>query len=181
MMDDLPKEYSYRHPLEIVLVFALFSGYATVMSFEKASHNDRGLRILRGKIQLSPREATNLYWGCGVLMGVGFLVSCRILYHRLTARQRIIFASESLILPISRWSSQEREIPYQHIKGMSVTEENRKRAIQIRHQGGIDMIHGSMLPTGTFEEVWMTLVQKTRENRPNELAPETSTEPTPSE
>jgi hypothetical protein len=57
-------------------------------------------------------------------------------YHRIAFRQRLAFGPTSLIVPASRWSHAETEIPYHDMQRLSAARISGQRFLYIQHPGG---------------------------------------------
>src|SRR6266581_421134 len=147
------REYPYRPRWVVIILSGLFFAACGVVIGIEASGNDRGL-VINGVIELGPDAATKFYWvlcACSVAFVV---LSMFLAYHRIAFRQRLAFGPTSLIVPASRWSHAETEIPYRDIERLSAARISGQRLLYIQHPGGKYTIGGSMLPSkDAFDEV----------------------------
>jgi len=153
MMSIVEREYEYKPKWALILLCSGFFGICAVVLGLKAFKNDRGLNI-SGILELSPENAKGFYW---VLcwLSVGFVVAAGVLaVTRLWLRQRVAFTQSSILLPRSRWSSEEIVIDYEAITGLSTSAVAGQRFLHLRHRGGKQTITASLLPSkAAFEEV----------------------------
>lgn len=134
-MNKIEKEYSYGPRWSIILLCGFFFGFCTLVAGGKAATNDCGV-IINKSIKLDPEEATIFY--CVVCaIGVGFVTfsACQA-YHRLVLRQRIALGPSAVMVPMSSWSSEEKEISYQDITGLSTALIRGQLFLYIVHPGG---------------------------------------------
>jgi hypothetical protein len=159
-------EYAYKPRWTLIVFCAVFFGLAAVSLGVKAHGNDRGI-IINRVIKLSPSGATTFYWVL-CACSVGFVaIAVFLAYHRLIFRQRIAFGPTALLVPVSRWSSAEKQIDYRDIQALSRAQVSGQRFLYVTHSGGQYAITASMLPsTVAFEEVCALLAAKVRALRP---------------
>jgi hypothetical protein len=163
VMDIVEREYEYRPKWTMIVFCAAFFGLgAGVLGF-KAASNDRGL-IINRVIQLGPDGATVFFWVL-TACSVGFVVvSACLAYHRLNFRQRLAFGPSALVVPVSRWSREEKEIAYQDILGLSEATISGQRFLYVTHPGGKYTITASMLPSkAAFSEVCELLAARVQQ------------------
>ena len=176
-MGSVEREYEYRPKWTLIVFCAAFFGLGAVVLGEKAANNDRGL-IINRVIELGPDGATVFFWVL-TACSVGFVaIAAFLAYHRLTFRQRLAFGPTAVIVPVSRWSREEKEIAYRDILGLSEATISGQRFLYVTHPGGKYTITASMLPSrAAFAEVCELLAVKAQEARLSEqrhAAPGTS-------
>ena len=87
-----------------------------------------------------------------VILSLGIAVN--LAYSRLSFKQRLVFRSEALVVPVSRWSHKEMEIAYRDIVEISQFEISNYRFFIIKHKGGRLTISEAWLPSrAVFNEV----------------------------
>jgi hypothetical protein len=92
-----------------------------------------------------------------------------LVYHRAAYRQRIAFGPATVVVPVSRWSHDEKEIAYRDILELSEVTANGQRFLRVTHAGGEYRINAALLPSrAAFAEVGERLAAKVREARPAE-------------
>jgi hypothetical protein len=165
-MSEGEREYTYKPRWTVILACAAFFGLAAGILGIKAWSNDRGL-LINGIIELSADAATVFYWILCAL-GVGFVaVAVLLACHRLLYRQRIAFTATSLIVPKSRWSSEESIIEYNAVVGLAMEKVSGQQFLRIMHTKGKHTITASLLPSqADFEEVCALLAERVRIARP---------------
>ena len=158
-MDDIEQEYVYKPRWKPILFGTLFFGGGAVFFGIKASGNDRGVNF--HGIEMDPDSATALFWTlCFIDLSFVALAGL-IAYHRLTRYQRLAFYPTAMIVPLSRWSFEEREIAYRDINSLTSVQINGQKFLDIHHLNGKLTITGSMLPSNTaFDEVCALLSAK---------------------
>jgi hypothetical protein len=165
-MDEDEREYEYKPKWTVIFFGAAFFGVCAVVLGSVAANNDRGL-IINHMIELEARGATVFYWilmvcSLGMVGAVAFLV-----YHRLMYRQRIKLGMDSLIVPASRWSQEEKEIAYSDIQELSRSTINGNDFLHVKHVDGKSTITASMMPSkAAFEEVCKLLAARFEEEHP---------------
>src|SRR5258708_37404551 len=147
------REYPYQPKWVVIILSGLFFAACGVVIGIEASGNERGL-VINGVIELGPDAATKFYWvlcACSVAFVV---LSVFLAFHRIAFRQRLAFGPTSLIVPASRWSHAETEIPYHDMQRLSAARVSGQRFLYIQHPGGKYTITSSMLPSkNAFDEV----------------------------
>lgn len=161
-MEGVEREYEYKPRWTLIVFCAVFFGLWAVILGAKAHGNDRGV-IINRVLQLSPSGATTFYWvlcACSVgFVAIAAFLAC----HRLTFRQRIAFGPTALLVPASRWSSEEKQVGYRDIEALSIAQVSGQRFLYVTHSGGKYAITASMLPSkAAFEEVCELLAAKVR-------------------
>jgi hypothetical protein len=170
-MADVEREYAYRPKWSLIAFCAAFFGLCAVVLGSKAANNDRGVIISR-IIELDPDGATAFYWALTAGSGAFVAVAAFLAYHRLAYRQRLAFASATLIVPASRWSRFEKMIAYRDIRELSERSISGQRFLDIVHVGGKYTINAAMLSSQVaFEEVRRLLAAKVREAQSPEQRP----------
>ena len=165
-MDLDEKEYDYKPKWTAIFLGGTFFAACTVGLGFVAANNDRGLMI-NHVIELEPGGATVFYWVLAVC-SLGFVGAGVIgAYHRLTVRQRIKLGSQSLIVPSSFWSSEEKEIAYDDIHELSTSTISGQRLLNVKHIDGKVIIAASKLPSkAAFEEMCKLLAVRVGEAEP---------------
>jgi hypothetical protein len=168
-MDAPEREYAYRPKWTTVIFITLFFTLAASVLAAKASRNQVGLDF-KGLFELEAEGATVFYWGLCSLSLVFVAVGAILTYHRLSLRQRIALGPTSLIVPASRWSGDEVEIAYGHIRTLSLEKAGRQRYLFVHHPGGIHAIVEWLLPSrAAFDEICHLLVDELEANRAQRL------------
>jgi hypothetical protein len=162
-MSDDEREYEYRPKWTMILICAMFSALCAAVFASKAVNNDRGL-IINRIIELGPDNATTFYWVLASL-SAGFVALAAILgYHRASFQQRLVFGSKGVMVPVSRWSREDKEIAYRDIVGLSEATISGQRFLYVTHLGGKYTITATMLPSQkVFAEVSDLLAARVRE------------------
>jgi len=165
-MTTIDREYEYKSSWAVIIFCAIFFGAGAAVLGNAAATNDRGL-VINGIIPLTQNGATTFYWFLCAL-SIGFVaISALLTVHRLTHHQRIAFTPQSIILPSSRWSSEETTINYDDITSLSGAKVNGQRFLYVfRNDGKQFTIAASLLPTrGSFNEVGELLHHRIRLHR----------------
>lgn len=162
-MEGNAREYEYRIKWTMIVLCAAFFALCTAVLGAKAANNNRGV-IINGLIELGPDGATNFYWALAAV-SAGFIVLAGFLaYHRVTFRQRLIFGQAAMTVPVSRWSREEKEIPYREVLALSEATISGQRFLYVTHLGGKYTVTASMLPSkAAFAEVCELLADRIRE------------------
>src|SRR5439155_1086594 len=106
----------------ILLCFAFFGGGGAFFAYV-ARTNDRGL-LIEHVIPLDLRGATIFYWTLCFLLLCFAATSLAMVFHRARFRQRVALTPEAILVPASRWSHEERAIPYGEILAVSKTRDH---------------------------------------------------------
>lgn len=156
----IEKEYPYKPSWLMISICGLGFSLAGLVLGYKAYTNDRGL-IINGLIEFSEGNASIFYW---VLAGlsVGFVGIClALIFHRLKYNQRIAFGDTGLLVPLSRFSSQEKTIDYKDIIRLEITNVSGQKFLNIYHSGEKYIVNYNMLPSkSAFEELTEILNRK---------------------
>jgi len=68
-------------------------------------------------------------------------------FHRLKFRQRIALTAAGIIVPVSRWSADEKLIEYKNISALSESNVSGQTFLNLFHSDGKYIINRSMLPS----------------------------------
>jgi hypothetical protein len=68
-------------------------------------------------------------------------------FHRLKYRQRITLTAADIIVPVSRWSADEKLIEYKDISSLSESNVSGQTFLYLFHSGGKYIINRSMPPS----------------------------------
>jgi hypothetical protein len=159
-MSGVEREYEYKPSWAAILLGGGFFALCAAFFVVRAGGNDRGL-IINGVIRLSPEGATIFYWVLFGLSAAFVAAAALLVLHRLNLRQRIAFTPDAVLLPKSRWSSEERRVAYSAITGLSRSEVYGQRFLRVSYDGGAVEIAASMLPSReVFEEVTALLRER---------------------
>lgn len=163
MTNDVEREYPYRPGWMMILMCGGFFTACALVIGLKARGNEEGL-VINGIIHLGPNGATTVYWIlCG--LSIGFVAAAGMLtFHRLTHDQRLAFTSNAILLPASRWSTEETAIPFNEIVKLATAEVSGQRFLYLyRNNNTKFTITGSLLPSKqSFDEVRLFLEMKTQ-------------------
>jgi hypothetical protein len=148
------REFAYRPGWKALFLCAVFFGICAAVLGAVAATNERGLVINR-IFEFGSDDATIVYWVLCVC-SIGFLVAIALLaVHRVLVPQRIVIGSTAIRVPKSRWSSKEKEIAYQDIATLSLTETSGYQFLHITHSGGKVTIMAALLPSkSAFYEIY---------------------------
>ncbi|REK29516.1 MAG: hypothetical protein DWQ42_03475 [Planctomycetota bacterium] len=153
-MTTIVREYEYRPRWKVIIFVATFFGVCSIFFGHRAVTNEQGL-VVNGIISLSPNTATIFYWVlCG--LGVGFVaISALMVVHRFTSNQCIVITELAIVLPTSRWLSEQTTIPFDDIESLFGNEVFGQRFLYIFRKDGMRFtVHASMMPTnGAFDEL----------------------------
>jgi hypothetical protein len=154
-------EYEYNSEWKVPVLFTVVFGLWAIGMAAIAYRNDRGV-IING-IRFDQMQATVLGWA-----GALFLVACTLVfaleaYPKLFIHQRIAFGPTGLVVPVSKWSSEEMEIKYSDIHDLA-RDENGDH-LSITHKGGVYLITARGLKGLYFALVCMKLEIKLKESR----------------
>lgn len=160
-MQPIPdRQYEYKANLPTLLLGVLLFGVAALFFSYKARSNVRGL-IINGIITLSPEGATIFWWVFAGLSVAFVLAGIAGAILAMIFTQRVVLTARCLIVPKSRWSSKEVEIPYSSIIGVSDWQYRGNRCIIIRHQGGKATISSLMLTSKAgYNEIRFSLAER---------------------
>jgi hypothetical protein len=149
----MDRHYDYRPKWTTIILCGGFFGACAFILGREAQKNNRGL-IINGIIDLSPRGATIFYWVLAAL-SVGFVVVAGFLIIvRLTLHRRIGLTRTSISIPRSRWSNEERVVPFAEILRLSQSEAYGQRFLNIEFIGGKFALTSSLLPSkADFKEI----------------------------
>lgn len=140
------QEYEYKPRWSAILLAMLFFGACAACGVVKAHWNNRGL-IIEGIIRLSPQGAT-VFWWIYTALSMGIVLFCVFLgIRRLIQTQRIVLTPNAIIVPKSRWSSDEITILYAKITDVWETKKYNQKFLHISYQEGKSTIVASCLPT----------------------------------
>lgn len=161
------RQFRYGPKWTVIVFCALFFGACAIVLGAKAKGNERGL-ILNGVIEFSPTGATIFYWVLAAL-SAGFVVVAGFLaVMRLALRQRIAFTETCLMVPRSKWSSEEVTVPFRDVLELTRAEASGQRFLTIVHPGGKFTLIGWMLPKKQdFDELWQGLSEGVNACRPH--------------
>jgi hypothetical protein len=159
-MNGIEREYEYRSHFALIIGCALFFGLGAIVLAAKAATNDHGVIINSVvRVTLGPVGATVFYWFLSLFSTLLFLAILR--FHRVIFRQRLAFGPATLIVPVSRWNTKEKEIAYQDIEEISTTQVSGRWVLDIHHRGGKFTIAASMLSSReAFDELRELLAAK---------------------
>lgn len=159
-MNVIERKFEYKSHFVLITVCALFFGLGTFLLAAKAFTNDRGV-IINGplRMDLGPAGATVFYW---ILCSFSVLLCVAILaFHRVIFGQRITFGPAALTVPVSRWTTKEKQIAYEDIDELSTRQMGGWWVLNIHHKGGKFTIAASMLSTRpAFDELCELLALK---------------------
>jgi hypothetical protein len=162
MASDIECEFVYRPRWFWIIIGVLLFGAGTIIFCHKALTNDRGL-IINGIIELPITGATIFYWVMCVASAAFVFAANFLVLHRLAFSQRITFTSETIVVPRSRWSSEEIAVEYGAITGIEATEVSGEKFLRVTHSEGKFTIVASMLPTRqAYDEVYQLLLEHVR-------------------
>jgi hypothetical protein len=153
----MERQYDYRPRWTTIIFGALFFGACAIVLAIEASSNQRGM-ILNSMIVFTPTGATIFYWVL-TATSVGFvIISGFLLFWRATRRQRIAVTDICLIIPRSRFSTDELSVPFGDIVEVSVFAVARQRSLTIVHKGGRFTLAASLLPKNQdFDQIYRLL------------------------
>jgi hypothetical protein len=154
------REYPYKPSWMTIVCLGVFFGLCSVGFGYLASNNQRGL-IINGLIEFSPENATLLYWLLWFVC-VSFVVLAGVVaIMRVVLPQRVVVTQTALILPKSRWSSEEISIQYQAIISLATSEVSGQRFLHVAHSSGKHYVNSSFLPSkAAFEEICEMLAKR---------------------
>ncbi len=112
----------------------------------RANSNDRGL-IINHVIELSKNGATIFYRVFCFLSLCFVAITIALTFHRLKYRQRITLTAADIIVPVSRWSADEKLIEYKDISSLSESNVSGQTFLYLFHSGGKYIINRSMPPS----------------------------------
>jgi hypothetical protein len=141
----MQREYQYRPRWATIIFGSLFFGACAIVLALKASGNHRGL-ILDGLVELSPAGATIFYWVLAASSVCFVVLSGLLVFIRLFQPQRIAFTDTCLIVPRSRFSRNERSIPFRDIRALIPSAVLRQRNLKIVYEGGSFNLASGLLP-----------------------------------
>lgn len=167
-MNTTEREFLYRQKWTTIAFAALFFGVCAAVLFMVADDGGRRL-VINGVLELSPQESVVALRVLGTL-SLGFVALAGFsAFMRVKFRQRIVITDPGLVLPWSRWSSREVEVPYGDIVSCAVQNVGGQRFLKIDYGTGKFTITGSMLPgKGDLDAIRDAIAQRT--NR-EELSP----------
>jgi hypothetical protein len=158
-------QYDYRPRWTTIIGCLVFFGACAVVLGAKANGNHRGL-IINGFVELSPGGASIFYW---VLTAgsVGFvLLAAFLAIVRLLLRQRITLNEKCLIVPRSRWSSEELAVPFGNIQELTESKVHSQRFLKIVFSGGRFTLVAANLPAlEDFDEIRELLAHRIDSSR----------------
>ncbi|QVL31259.1 hypothetical protein KIH39_20790 [Telmatocola sphagniphila] len=164
-MTDEIQEYAYRPKFKTILIMLILGALGAIFASSKAVHNNRRLIIFR-IIELDPSEASIFYWILAAFCAAIVLTSLALTYHRMTFHQRVVIGPQSIIVPASRWSHEEKEIEYRNIINLSRSEINKLLIIYIMHTGGKNHINADFMPSkAAYEECCELITSRVRASR----------------
>jgi len=159
-VSDEVRQYPYRPRLTTIVFGGLFTGVGTLVLANRASRNDRGL-VLNGLLEFSPESATVFYWVLTALFAAFLLIFLALAFVRITVPGRLLFGPTSMVLPTSRWTAGEMEIPYRQIESISETNVAGQHFLYVTYLGRKYAILESMLPSKRdFHEVIVVLRER---------------------
>ena len=105
---------------------------------------------------------------------IAFLVAIALVaVHRVLVPVRIVIGSTAIRIPKSRWSSKEKEIDYQDVATLSLTETSGYQFLHITHSGGKDTILAALLPSKAaflrYMSKWMQKMRAVRKRKKTTL------------
>lgn len=116
LMVNVDREYESKPSWVVIALCAVFFGAGAAILGYIAATNDRGL-VINGILPLSRDGATVFDWSLCAL-SIGFVVIAAIVAaRRLKYRQRIAFTPQSLVVPVSRSSTDEIVTNYADMPG----------------------------------------------------------------
>ncbi|MBA4122220.1 MAG: hypothetical protein H0X72_07130 [Acidobacteria bacterium] len=143
---EIEREYEYKPSWLIILLCGGMFGLAAIFFAVRANSNDRGL-IINRIVELSENGATTFYWVFCFLSLCFVAITIALTFHRLKFRQRIAFTAAGIIVPVSRWSADEKLIEYKNISALSESNVSGQTFLYLFHSGGKYVINRSMLPS----------------------------------
>jgi len=143
---EIEREYEYKPSWLIIFLCGGMFGLAAVFFGVRANSNDRGL-IINHVIELSENGATIFYWVFCFLSLCFVAITIALTFHRLKFRQRIAFTQTGVIVPVSRWSADEKLIEYKNISALSESNVSGQTFLYLFHSGGKYIINRGMLPS----------------------------------
>lgn len=159
-MNHIEREYEYRASWTLIVVFIVMFSFGALLLGRAAARNDRGL-IIQRIIELGPTGATIFYWCLCAFSGALALFGVFMAHQRLTKRRRVAFTATTIIVPVSRWSTNEQEIGYREISWLSTERGTGHNTLHFTHGGSTYKIDRDLLPSNAaFEEVCELLATK---------------------
>lgn len=149
----MTREYPYRLRRKLLGAFAFVSLALAVLCGVIASDNDRGLIIGR-VISLSPEGATVFYWASATVSLIAFVAMVGVAICSSVLHQRIVVSETGIIIPESRWSSEEVTVPFLDILDVETVELPGRSVLAITHTRGTFELSAWMLPNeSSFREI----------------------------
>jgi len=159
---EIEREYEYKPSWLIILLCGGMFGLAAVFFAARANSNDRGL-IINHVVELSENGATIFYWVFCFLSFCFVAITIALIFHRLKFRQRIALTATGIIVPVSRWSADEKLIEYKNISALSESNVSGQTFLYLFHLDGKYIINRSMLPSKKlYREIIELLEQRVK-------------------
>jgi hypothetical protein len=156
------RSYVYQPSWRRLLRAAIFLSLAAAVLVWQAATNQRGL-IIDEVMRLSIGQAISFYWFLAASAGGALFLLVFFALHRLNGRDRIVFAPSALVVPKSRWSHEERSIPYASITGLRVWAFAREKCLTIRHRGGrYQLVQSYLESPAVFAEIGTLLAERVK-------------------
>lgn len=153
-MSEIKREFAYRPSTTSLLQTILVSGLSALALFYFAITNRVGLE-LNGIIRLSPTGATVFYWVLALTSAAMALSALVAATRRSQAANQLTITMDSIVLPVSRWSSRLQTIPFNSITKMTSVRIQNRFVLQLRKDDGKRInIFSDYLPSHhVFDEV----------------------------
>ena len=108
-------EYPYRHSLLANLFFFVFFLAISVLS-GLGAWNHEGSIDVKGLIELEGIAAHVFLWVCTAFcVGMTLIVGRFLIIRIVSPHQRIAFTTEGILMPRTRWSTNEEFLPFEEI------------------------------------------------------------------
>ncbi len=147
------REYQYRPRWKTFSALAFAFATGAVLCVVIANDNKNGL-IIGNAIRLSPEGATVFYWAAAATSLVFFGATVFIAIRCAFLHQRIIVSDKGIVVPRTRWSSEETAITYNDILDVNTSEVSGQRFLTIIHGNGKFELASTMLPSeADFDEI----------------------------
>lgn len=162
----IEREYEYEAKWSTIVLGTLFFGACAGVLGATARDNDRGL-VINGIVELSRNGATFFYLGLALTSVLFVALFGLMAVVRLTLRQRIAFSETCLIVPRSRWSSNEVVVPFHEIRTISKSEVAGQHFLKIVHASGKFTLNASLCPSWyDFDEICRLIAQRATPHGP---------------
>ncbi len=137
------REYEYQLKAGRIMMRALLYGAGAIFFAYMAMTNDQGLILF--VIPLSTSNATGFYGFAAVLAAFFSVFDAVNAERRGKLRQRIAFTEDGLLVPLSKWSTEEVCIPYESIVKLEEIKDPNSFVL-IEHENGVFSLRLDMLP-----------------------------------